>query len=313
MLDFFFPVVIFLLLMIFVMVGVAFLTLLERKVLGYVHIRKGPNSVGFIGILQPFSDAIKLFSSEQYFPLVSNYLIYYFSPIFGFFLSLLVWLLIPYLSGFISFELGLLFFLACTSLGVYTVMIAGWSSNSGYSLLGGLRALAQTISYEVSLAFILLSFVVLISSYNLVYFYSFQVYLWLIFFSLPLAFVWFISCLAETNRTPFDFAEGESELVSGFNVEYGSGGFALIFLAEYASILFMSLLFCIIFLGSDLYSFFFYVKLVSISFLFIWVRGTLPRFRYDKLMYLAWSSFLPLSLNYLLFFVGIKCFISSLL
>nr|YP_009351208.1 NADH dehydrogenase subunit 1 [Sphaerotermes sphaerothorax]AQP28838.1 NADH dehydrogenase subunit 1 [Sphaerotermes sphaerothorax] len=304
---------IFLLLMIFVLVGVAFLILLERSVLGYVHIRKGPNKVGFVGILQPFSDAIKLFSSEQYFPLVSNYLIYYFSPVFGFFLSLLVWLLIPYLSGFISFELGLLFFLACTSLGVYTVMIAGWSSNSGYSLLGGLRALAQTISYEVSLAFILLSFVVLVCSYSLLYFYYFQIYLWLIFFSFPLSFVWFISCLAETNRTPFDFAEGESELVSGFNVEYGGGGFSLIFLAEYASILFMSLLFCVIFLGGDLYSFFFYIKVVFISFVFIWVRGTVPRFRYDKLMYLAWSSFLPLSLNYLLFFVGVKCFIFSLL
>nr|YP_009350142.1 NADH dehydrogenase subunit 1 [Microcerotermes newmani]AQP26407.1 NADH dehydrogenase subunit 1 [Microcerotermes newmani] len=306
-------VVVFLLLMIFVMVGVAFLTLLERSVLGYIHIRKGPNSVGFVGIFQPFSDAIKLFTKEQYFPLVSNYLIYYFSPIFGFFLSLLVWLLIPYLSGFISFELGLLFFLACTSLGVYTVMIAGWSSNSGYSLLGGLRALAQTISYEVSLAFILLSFVILVCSYNLAYFYFFQVYLWLIFLSLPLSFVWFISCLAETNRTPFDFAEGESELVSGFNVEYGGGGFALIFLAEYASILFMSLLFCIIFLGSDLYSLFFYFKLTLISFMFVWVRGTMPRFRYDKLMYLAWSSFLPLSLNYLLFFVGVSCFVFSLL
>jgi len=192
-------------------------------------------------------------------------------------------------------------------------MIAGWSSNSGYSLLGGLRALAQTISYEVRLAFILLSFVILISSYNLAYFYFFQVYLWLIFLSLPLSFIWFISCLAETNRTPFDFAEGESELVSGFNVEYGSGGFALIFLAEYASILFMSMLFCILFLGSDLYSFFFYVKLTFVSFLFIWVRGTVPRFRYDKLIYLAWKRFLPLSLNYLLFFIGVKCFIFSLL
>nr|AIY61723.1 NADH dehydrogenase subunit 1 [Ancistrotermes pakistanicus] len=313
MLSLFFLVVVYLLLVIFVMVGVAFLTLMERKVLGYIHVRSGPNSVGFVGIFQPFSDAISLFSSEQYFPLVSNYLIYYFSPVFGFFLSLLVWLLIPYLSGFISFELGLLFFLACTSLGVYTVMIAGWSSNSGYSLLGGLRALAQTISYEVSLAFILLSFVVLVFSYDLVYFCFFQTYLWLIFFSLPLSFVWFISCLAETNRTPFDFAEGESELVSGFNVEYGGGGFALIFLAEYASILFMSLLFCVIFLGGDLYSFLFYVKVVFVSFLFVWVRGTMPRFRYDKLMYLAWSSFLPLSLNYLLFFVGFSCFIFSLL
>nr|YP_009255697.1 NADH dehydrogenase subunit 1 [Reticulitermes labralis]AND97131.1 NADH dehydrogenase subunit 1 [Reticulitermes labralis] len=313
MLGYLFFVVVFLLLILFVMVGVAFLTLLERSVLGYIHIRSGPNKVGFVGILQPFSDAISLFSSEQYFPLVSNYLVYYFSPVFGLFLSLLVWLLIPYLSGFVSFELGLLFFLACTSLGVYTVMVAGWSSNSGYSLLGGLRALAQTISYEVSLAFILFSFIILICSYNLIYFYLFQFYIWLIFFSFPLSFVWFISCLAETNRTPFDFAEGESELVSGFNVEYGGGGFALIFLAEYASILFMSLLFCVIFLGSDLYSLFFYIKLSFVSFLFIWVRGTLPRFRYDKLMYLAWSSFLPLSLNYLLFFVGVSVFIFSLL
>nr|YP_009250609.1 NADH dehydrogenase subunit 1 [Heterotermes crinitus]AMX22938.1 NADH dehydrogenase subunit 1 [Heterotermes crinitus] len=313
MLGFLFFVVVFLLLIVFVLVGVAFLTLLERSVLGYIHIRSGPNSVGFVGILQPFSDAISLFSSEQYFPLVSNYLVYYFSPVFALFLSLLIWLLIPYLSGFISFELGLLFFLACTSLGVYTVMIAGWSSNSSYSLLGGLRALAQTISYEVSLAFILFSFVILVCSYNLVYFCLFQTYAWLIFFSLPLSFVWFISCLAETNRTPFDFAEGESELVSGFNIEYGAGGFALIFLAEYASILFMSLLFCIVFLGSDLYSLLFYVKLSLISFLFVWVRGTLPRFRYDKLMYLAWSSFLPLSLNYLLFFVGVSLLVFSLL
>nr|ATL76490.1 NADH dehydrogenase subunit 1 [Stylotermes sp. CN14] len=310
--DVFYVIVIFFLLVVFVLVGVAFLTLLERSVLGYIHIRSGPNSVGFVGILQPFSDAVSLFSSEQSFPLVSNYLSYYFSPIFGLFLSLLVWLLLPYLSGFISFELGLLFFLACTSLGVYTIMVAGWSSNSSYSLLGGLRALAQTISYEVSLAFILFSFVVLVCGYNLIGFYYFQCYFWLIFLSFPLSFVWFISCLAETNRTPFDFAEGESELVSGFNVEYGAGGFALIFLAEYASIIFMSLLFCIIFLGSDLYSFFFYISVSLLSFLFIWVRGTLPRFRYDSLMYLAWSSFLPLSLNYLVFFVGFSVYVFSL-
>nr|URX53266.1 NADH dehydrogenase subunit 1 [Glyptotermes perparvus] len=311
--DLIFFLVVFLLLIVFVLVGVAFMVLLERKVLGYVHIRKGPNKVGLWGLFQPFSDAISLFTSEQYFPLVSNYLSYYFSPVFGLFLSLLVWVLIPYFSGFISFELGLLFFLCCTSLGVYTVMVAGWSSNSNYSLLGGLRSVAQTISYEVSLALILLSFVFLICGYNLVDFYRFQFYLWFLFFTFPLSFVWFISCLAETNRTPFDFAEGESELVSGFNIEYGSGGFALIFLAEYASILFMSLLFCVIFLGCDLDSLLFYVSLSFVSYVFIWVRGTLPRFRYDKLMYLAWSSFLPLSLNYLLFFLGVKLFILSLL
>nr|URX54434.1 NADH dehydrogenase subunit 1 [Glyptotermes sp. 16 AB-2022a] len=311
--DLVFFVVIFLLLAVCVLVGVAFMVLLERSVLGYVHIRSGPNKVGFIGIFQPFSDAIKLFTSEQYFPLVSNYLSYYFSPIFSLFLSLLVWVLIPYFSGFISFELGFLFFLCCMSLGVYTVMIAGWSSNSNYSLLGGLRSVAQTISYEVSLALILLSFVFLICGYNLLDFYYFQYYVWLIFFTFPLSLVWFISCLAETNRTPFDFAEGESELVSGFNVEYGAGGFALIFLAEYASILFMSLLFCVIFLGCDLYSLMFYISVTFVSYLFIWVRGTLPRFRYDKLMYLAWSSFLPLSLNYLLFFLGVKLFVLSFL
>nr|YP_009229038.1 NADH dehydrogenase subunit 1 [Opisthoplatia orientalis]ALS20329.1 NADH dehydrogenase subunit 1 [Opisthoplatia orientalis] len=302
-----------LILLICVMVGVAFLTLLERKVLGYIHARKGPNKVGFLGILQPFSDAIKLFTSEQTFPLMSNYISYYFAPVFSLFLSLLIWMIIPYMSGMYSFELGLLFFLGCTSLGVYTVMIAGWSSNSNYSLLGGLRAVAQTISYEVSLALILLSFVFLIGSYNLMNFYFYQEYFWLIFMTLPLSLIWFTSCLAETNRTPFDFAEGESELVSGFNVEYSSGGFALIFLAEYASILFMSMLFCVIFLGSDLNSLIFYIKLSFISFLFIWVRGTLPRFRYDKLMYLAWKSFLPLSLNYLIFFLGFKIFLFSFL
>nr|YP_010946907.1 NADH dehydrogenase subunit 1 [Salganea incerta]WGO57664.1 NADH dehydrogenase subunit 1 [Salganea incerta] len=300
-----------LILLICVMVGVAFLTLLERSVLGYLHIRKGPNKLGFIGILQPFSDAIKLFSKEQSFPLMSNYISYYYAPVFSLFLSLLLWMIIPYLSGLYFFELSLLFFLSCTSMGVYTVMIAGWSSNSKYSLLGGLRAVAQTISYEVSLALILLSFVFLVGSYDLMYFFIFQSYFWLMFISLPLVFMWFISCLAETNRTPFDFAEGESELVSGFNVEYSGGGFALIFLAEYSSILFMSMLICILFFGSDLESFFFYASLSLMSFMFIWVRGTMPRFRYDKLMYLAWSSFLPMSLNYLLFFIGLKILLMS--
>nr|ANE11052.1 NADH dehydrogenase subunit 1 [Anopheles stephensi] len=313
MFDNLMPLIGSLLLVICVMVGVAFLTLLERKVLGYIQIRKGPNKVGFNGLLQPFSDAVKLFTKEQTYPLLSNYISYYFSPVFSLFLSLLIWMCIPYLIKLYSFNLGVLFFLCCTSLGVYTVMIAGWSSNSNYALLGGLRAVAQTISYEVSLALILLSFIFLVGNYNFLNFHVYQDYIWFIVFCFPLSLVWLASCLAETNRTPFDFAEGESELVSGFNVEYSSGGFALIFLAEYSSILFMSMLFVVIFLGSDIYSFMFFLKLSFISFIFIWVRGTLPRFRYDKLMYLAWKSFLPLSLNYLFFFVGLKIFFISLL
>nr|YP_009127000.1 NADH dehydrogenase subunit 1 [Phormia regina]YP_010022549.1 NADH dehydrogenase subunit 1 [Calliphora sinensis]UOU85278.1 NADH dehydrogenase subunit 1 [Cynomya mortuorum]AFZ41158.1 NADH dehydrogenase subunit 1 [Phormia regina]AMH85421.1 NADH dehydrogenase subunit 1 [Phormia regina]QOP39397.1 NADH dehydrogenase subunit 1 [Calliphora sinensis] len=302
-----------LLLIIFVLVSVAFLTLLERKVLGYIQIRKGPNKVGIAGIPQPFCDAIKLFTKEQTYPLLSNYISYYFSPIFSLFLSLLVWMCMPMFVKLFSFNLGLLFFLCCTSLGVYTVMIAGWSSNSNYALLGGLRAVAQTISYEVSLALVLLSFIFLIGGYNMLMFYKYQMFIWFLFIMFPMALVWFSISLAETNRTPFDFAEGESELVSGFNVEYSSGGFALIFLAEYASILFMSMLFCVMFLGSDVFSFFFYIKLTFVSFMFIWVRGTLPRFRYDKLMYLAWKSFLPFSLNFLLFFVGFKIFLIYLI
>nr|QXM16986.1 NADH dehydrogenase subunit 1 [Neoneuromus latratus] len=298
-----------LILIICVMVGVAFLTLLERKVLGYVQIRKGPNKVGFWGIPQPFCDAIKLFTKEQTYPVMSNYLMYYFSPIISLFLVLMTWMVFPMEWGMWSFNLGVLFFLCCLSLGVYTVMIAGWSSNSNYALLGGLRAVAQTISYEVSLALILMSFILLISSFSLFDLYKYQSFIWFMFISFPMMLVWFVSCLAETNRTPFDFAEGESELVSGFNVEYSSGGFALIFLAEYASILFMSMLLILLFIGGDVFSFIFYIKLSFISFMFIWVRGTLPRYRYDMLMYLAWKSFLPLSLNYLLFFLGLKIFL----
>nr|UOU85317.1 NADH dehydrogenase subunit 1 [Mycomya fimbriata] len=302
-----------LLLIILVLVGVAFLTLLERKLLGYIQFRKGPNKVGIVGIFQPFSDAIKLFTKEQTYPIISNYLSYYFSPIFSLFLSLLIWMCIPYFMKMYSFNLGLMFFLCCTSLGVYTVMIAGWSSNSNYALLGGLRAVAQTISYEVSLSLLLLSFIFLIEGFNMLLFMEYQKYIWMLIINLPLGLVWMASSLAETNRTPFDFAEGESELVSGFNVEYSSGGFALIFLAEYSSILFMSMLFSMLFLGGDIYSFLFYIKLSFVSFLFIWIRGTMPRFRYDKLMYMAWKSFLPFSLNYLMFFLGFKIFMLMIL
>nr|WCL18770.1 NADH dehydrogenase subunit 1 [Raymondia sp. A GC-2023a] len=302
-----------LLLLICVLVSVAFLTLLERKVLGYIQIRKGPNKISILGVAQPFSDAIKLFTKEQTYPLVSNYIIYFISPMFSLFLSLFIWLCMPLVVNLLSFNLGLLFFLCCLSMGVYSLMIAGWSSNSNYALLGSLRAVAQSISYEVSLVLILMSFIFLIEGYNMLMFTKLQVYMWFILMMFPFSMVWFCISLAETNRTPFDFAEGESELVSGFNIEYSSSGFALIFLAEYSMILFMSMFFCMMFLGGDLFSFFFYIKLMFISFMFIWVRGTFPRFRYDKLMYLAWKSFLPFSLNYLVFFIGFKILLFMLI
>nr|YP_009368779.1 NADH dehydrogenase subunit 1 [Thyestilla gebleri]ARN58024.1 NADH dehydrogenase subunit 1 [Thyestilla gebleri] len=302
-----------LLLVICVLVGVAFLTLLERKVLGYIQIRKGPNKVGFVGLVQPFSDAIKLFTKEQIYPYMSNFNLYYLSPVSNLLLALVLWMCIPFLSVNVSFNLSMLYFLSISSLGVYTVMLAGWSSNSNYSLLGSLRAVAQTISYEVSLALILLSFLYLILSLNILDLMKFQKYIWFIFLMMPLSLMWLVSSLAETNRTPFDFAEGESELVSGFNVEYSSGGFAMIFLAEYAGILFMSLICCFLFLGGDLINWLFFLKVSLMAFFWIWVRGTLPRFRYDKLMYLAWKSYLPISLNFLMMFAGMKIFIFTFL
>nr|YP_010250894.1 NADH dehydrogenase subunit 1 [Ips calligraphus]QTV76828.1 NADH dehydrogenase subunit 1 [Ips calligraphus] len=291
-----------------VLIGVAFLTLMERKVLGYIHIRKGPNKLGFTGILQPFSDAIKLFSKEQTFPIFSNLIIFYMSPILNLFFSLLLWLAFPIYFVNFNFSNSLLFVLSISSLGVYTVMLAGWSSNSNYAMLGSIRSIAQMISYEVSLILILLSFLFLIFSFNLSDYLFFQENVWFIFLLLPLSVMFLISLLAETNRSPFDFAEGESELVSGFNVEYSSGGFAMIFLAEYASILFMSMISVTVFLGADIFSFLFFLKLGFVSFFWVWARGTLPRYRYDKLMYLAWKSFLPVSLMYLFLFVSIGGF-----
>nr|YP_010538608.1 NADH dehydrogenase subunit 1 [Sclerogryllus punctatus]UYE92202.1 NADH dehydrogenase subunit 1 [Sclerogryllus punctatus] len=298
----------YVILVIFVLLSVAFLTLLERSVLGYIQVRSGPNKVGLLGIPQPFSDAIKLFCSEQTNPMMSNYLMYFLCPVVSLFLSLLVWVIYPLSCELISFDLSLLFFFCCTGMGVYSMMLAGWSSNSNYALLGGLRAVAQTISYEVSLVLILLNYVVLIGGFSMNLLYMYQYFVWFFFLCIPLFFCWFSSCLAETNRTPYDFSEGESELVSGFNVEYSSGGFALIFMAEYSSILFMSMLTVFIFFGGDVFSIFFYFMLVFMSFIFIWIRGTLPRFRYDKLMYLAWKSYLPVSLNYFIFFCCFSLF-----
>nr|YP_010184623.1 NADH dehydrogenase subunit 1 [Zicrona caerulea]QVH34055.1 NADH dehydrogenase subunit 1 [Zicrona caerulea]UCC46155.1 NADH dehydrogenase subunit 1 [Zicrona caerulea] len=296
---------IYLLMLICVLICVSFVTLLERKVLGYIQLRKGPNKLGFMGLLQPFSDGLKLFFKEQVYPYKSNYLIYYISPVFLLLLSFLLWSLFPFLFNIYNYDYGLLFFMVCTGMGVYGVMLSGWSSNSNYALLGSLRSIAQVISYEVSMIMIMLCVVIFIFSYNLLNFMYYQKYIWFMFMSFPLFFCWLSSCLAETNRSPFDFAEGESELVSGFNVEYSSGGFAFIFLSEYMNIIFMSMMTSIVFLGCDLWSLFFYIKVMIIVFWFIWVRGVLPRFRYDKLMYLTWKLFLPLSLNMFIFYLGL--------
>lgn len=296
----------YLIFVICILVRVAFITLLERKILRYIQIRKGPNKVGYFGILQPFSDAVKLFTKEQVFPSSSTFSPYYISPIFSLFVALVIWVVTPYRLGLFRFRLRVLFFLCCIRLGVYTVIGAGWSSNSKYSLLGRLRGVAQTISYEVSLIFILICFLFLVGDYRLICLSNYQRNIWILLFTFPMALIWLVSCLAEINRTPFDFAEGESELVSGFNTEYRRGGFALIFIAEYSSILFMRILSVLLFLGRGLDSIRFYFKLVFIRFFFIWVRGTLPRFRYDKLIYLAWKRFLPIRLNYLIFYIGVK-------
>lgn len=292
----------YLLLVVGVLVRVAFMVLFERKILGYVQIRKGPNKVGYTGILQSFGDAIKLFVKEQFFPSNSNFFIYYFSPVFSFFSMLLLWALISLNFRMLNFMFGGLFFFCCTSFGVYTLIGRGWSSNSNYSFLGVIRGVAQTISYEVRIALIFLSVVALIEGYNFFCITKAQTSVWFVVLMFPIFLCWICSSLAETNRTPFDFAEGESELVSGFNIEYGRGGFALLFLAEYGRIIFISFLVILLFIGGGINFLGFILGGVFFCFWFIWVRGTLPRFRYDKLMYLAWKSFLPVSLLFLFFY-----------
>nr|VFU78910.1 NADH dehydrogenase subunit 1 [Proasellus meridianus] len=292
------------LLIVSVLVGVAFLTLFEQKVLSYSQSRKGPVKVGYKGVLQPFSDALKLFSKEVVLPYLSNTYVYFFAPILALGVVLTVWLVYPSFMGGEEVSLSVIFMMCCLGAGVYALLAAGWASNSKFALLGGLRAVAQTISYEVNFSLILLSFIVLVMSFE---FETFMVYSssWLGFIAPPLAMAWFISALAETSRTPFDFSEGESEIVSGFNTEYSSGPFALFFLAEYGSILFMSTIFSIIFMGGVDGVLYFYLKIGMILFLFIWVRATLPRLRYDKLMDLSWVVFLPVSISYLIFIVGL--------
>nr|YP_007317447.1 NADH dehydrogenase subunit 1 [Halicryptus spinulosus]CBK55560.1 NADH dehydrogenase subunit I [Halicryptus spinulosus] len=297
----------YLLLMVCILVAVAFFTLLERKVLGYAQLRKGPNKVSFLGVPQPLADAVKLFVKELAFPLTANLYPYFLAPVLSLFLSLALWVTFPFESFVLSFFMGMILFLCCTSMSVYGTLIAGWASNSKYALLGALRSVAQTVSYEVSLALVLLGVVLFVGHYNMSVYGDYQYLVWHFLLLGPLGLVWFVSCLAETNRAPFDFAEGESELVSGFNVEYSGGGFALIFMAEYGSIIFMSFLVSLLFFGGmDLFlgaGLSFSLKIGLVCFVFLWVRGCYPRMRYDQLMYLAWKGFLPLALNY--FVVGL--------
>uniref|UniRef100_UPI0030E20B41 NADH dehydrogenase subunit 1 n=1 Tax=Poecilochirus davydovae TaxID=3128885 RepID=UPI0030E20B41 len=291
----------FLILVLCVLVSVAFVTLLERKILGYIQVRKGPNKVGFMGILQPFADAVKLFTKENNFLIWYNSIMYYMVPVVSLLLMLLFWVVFPWESDLgVGYELMAV--LVISSLGVYVILGGGWASNSKYALLGAYRGVAQTISYEVGFSFILLGVLIFSSSYNLIDLslpqekLVFFVGLWNLFM------LWLVTVLAETNRTPFDFAEGESELVSGFNIEYGGGGFAILFMAEYGNIIFMSMLTSVMFFGGVGVMCW---KMMLVVIFYLWIRGTLARFRYDNLMMLAWKTILPYSILLLMTLVSL--------
>nr|AEO87554.1 NADH dehydrogenase subunit 1 [Equus caballus]ALB38176.1 NADH dehydrogenase subunit 1 [Equus lambei]QWY23261.1 NADH dehydrogenase subunit 1 [Equus sp.]UYA96645.1 NADH dehydrogenase subunit 1 [Equus sp. UW54705]UYA96671.1 NADH dehydrogenase subunit 1 [Equus sp. IMNH 50001/17237] len=308
-----------LLLIVPILLAVAFLTLVERKVLGYMQLRKGPNIVGPYGLLQPIADALKLFTKEPLQPLTSSTSMFIIAPILALTLALTMWIPLPMPYPLINMNLGILFMLAMSSLAVYSILWSGWASNSKYALIGALRAVAQTISYEVTLAIILLSVLLMSGSFTLSTLIITQEYLWLIFPSWPLAMMWFISTLAETNRAPFDLTEGESELVSGFNVEYAAGPFALFFLAEYANIIMMNIFTTTLFLGAfhnpylpELYSINFTIKALLLTCSFLWIRASYPRFRYDQLMHLLWKNFLPLTLALCMWHVSLPIMLSSI-
>nr|YP_002519794.1 NADH dehydrogenase subunit 1 [Abalistes stellaris]BAH10161.1 NADH dehydrogenase subunit 1 [Abalistes stellaris] len=286
-----------------ILLAVAFLTLVERKVLGYMQLRKGPNVVGPYGLLQPIADGVKLFIKEPVRPSTSSPLLFLLTPMLALTLAMTLWAPMPMPYPVVDLNLGILFVLALSSLAVYSILGSGWASNSKYALIGALRAVAQTISYEVSLGLILLCMIIFTGGFTLQTFSTAQESIWLVFPAWPMAAMWFISTLAETNRAPFDLTEGESELVSGFNVEYAGGPFALFFLAEYANILLMNTLSAILFLGAshipslpELTSFNLMTKAAFLSIAFLWVRASYPRFRYDQLMHLIWKNFLPLTL-----------------
>jgi NADH-quinone oxidoreductase subunit H len=298
------------------LVSVAYLTLAERKTIAAIQRRKGPNVVGIVGLFQPFADGLKLTLKEQILPSSANSVIFLFAPVVTFTLALVFWAALPFVDGavFCDIHLGTLYVFAISSLGVYGVIMAGWSSNSKYAFLGALRSTAQIVSYEVSLGLIVISILLLSGSLNLSVIVLSQKEQWYAEPLFPLLLLFFVSCLAETNRAPFDLPEAEAELVAGYNVEYSSIGFALFFLGEYSSMIVISVLCVLLFLGGWLSPFLIGLKLSSACmlgmktlfflFLYVWVRASFPRYRYDQLMRLGWKVFLPLSLAFVLFFSG---------
>ena len=294
---------------------VAYLTYAERKVIGGIQLRKGPNVVGPFGLLQPIADAVKLLFKETILPAGANKVVFLMAPMLTFVLALIAWAVIPFDAGVVlaDINVGILYLFAISSLGVYGVIMAGWASNSKYPFLGALRSAAQMVSYEVSMGFVIITVVLFAGSLNLTDIVEAQRDGWFVFsLLLPMFVVFFISILAETNRSPFDLPEGESELVAGFFVEYSAMSFALFFLGEYANMILMSAMTALLFLGGwlppiDIAPFnwipgpvWFAAKIALVLFCFLWVRATFPRFRYDQLMRLGWKVFLPLSLLWVL-------------
>ena len=300
-----------LLLVVPLLIGVAYLTYAERKVIGAMHLRRGPNVVGPYGLLQPIADGMKLFFKETIIPTGANKVVFLVAPMLTFSLALIAWAVIPVGNGLViaNINVGVLYLFAISSLGVYGVLMAGWSSNSKYAFLGGLRSAAQMVSYEVSMGFIIITVLLVAGSLNLSDIVrAQQETIWFLVPLFPMAIIFFISTLAETNRHPFDMPEAEAELVSGYNVEYSAMTFALFFLGEYANMILMAGMTTILFLGGwlpilDVAPFnwipgpiWFALKMAFVLFIFLWVRATFPRYRYDQLMRLGWKVFLPISL-----------------